>query len=242
MKRSKCVESAEKDELIMCTPVKNAKPMTGEDCVDFCSFEHKCIGENIESTQAELKHLELPNGVQLTFGQIIALAGDFYGVPNHPIINPSKGINQTDSDRQQRFLAAYNTLARAPKGILQKEVNELITALDRERKTGASIDNKEWDQITGGKWLGGLPIKHGRMLKLAQNNHDHFLPYAKDAYLTGHLLALNKAREASEYAGKESKRFLHEALSLDGFACHFLTDSVSSGKYHVTLHVVLGFY
>ena len=229
MERSKYVESVEKDELIMCTPVENVKPMTGEDCVDFCSFEHKGIGENLESTQPELKHFVLPNGVQMTFGQIIALAGDFYGVPNHPIINPSKGINQTDSDRQQRFLAAYNTLARAPKEILQKEVNQLITALDRERKKGASIGNKEWDQITGGKWLGGLPIKHGRMLKLAEDNHDHFLPYAKDAYLTGHLLALNKAREASEYAENESKRFLHEALSLDGFACHFLTDSFSSG-------------
>ena len=165
----------------------------------------------------------------MSFGQIIALAGDFYGIPEHPIINPSKGINQADSDRQQRFLAAYNSLARAPKDKLQKELNKLITALDKESQTGASIGNKEWDQITGGMWLGGLPIKHGRMLKLAQNNYDHFLPHAKDAYLAGHLLALNKAREASEYAGNESKRFLHEALSLEGFACHFLTDSFSSG-------------
>ena len=99
----------------------------------------------------------------------------------------------------------------------------------RISQIGTSIGNKEWDHITGGKWLGGLPITHGRMLKLAQNNHDHFLPYAKDAYLTGHLLALDKAREASEYAGNKSKRLLHEALSLDGFACHFLTDSFSSG-------------
>ena len=129
-------------KLIKCTAVGDAKQITGEDCVDFCSFEHKCIGEQIELRQAELKHLELPNGVEMAFGQIIALAGDFYGVPNHPIINPSKGINQTDSDRQQRFLAAYNTLARAPKEILQKEVNRLITALDRERKKGASIANK----------------------------------------------------------------------------------------------------
>ena len=128
MKRLQCVESAEKDKLIMCMPAKDAKPMTGQDCVDFCSVEHKCIGENIESRQAELKHLELPNGVQMAFGQIIALAGDFYGVPNQPIINPSKGIIQTDSDRQQRFLAAYNSLARAPKEVLQKELNKLITA------------------------------------------------------------------------------------------------------------------
>ena len=117
------------------------------------------------------------------------------------------------------------------KTFIIKDLHQLITALDRERKKGASIGNKEWDQITGGKWLGGLPIKLGRMLKLAEDNHDHFLPYAKDAYLTGHLLALNKAREASEYAGKESKRFLHEALSLDGFACHFFTDSFSCGHF-----------
>jgi len=229
MKPVTCVGSAEEVELNMCTPVEDAKPMTGEDCVDFCSFEHKFIGEKIELRQAELRHIELPNGVEMSFGQIIALAGDFYGIPEHPIIDPSKGINQADSDRQQRFLAAYNSLARAPKDKLQKELNKLITALDKESQTGASIGNKEWDQITGGMWLGGLPIKHGPMLELAQNNYDHFLPHAKDAYLAGHLLALNKAREASEYAGDESKRFLHEALSLEGFACHFLTDSFSSG-------------
>ena len=105
--------------------------------------------------------------------------------------NPSKGIEQADFDRQQRFLAAYNSLARSPKAKLQKELNKLIIALDKESQTGTeSIDDKEWDHITGGKWLGGLPIKHGLMLKLAQNNYDHFLPYAKDAYITGHLLAL----------------------------------------------------
>ena len=210
--------------------MEDAKPMTGEDCVDFCSFEHKCIGEKIELRQAEQKHLELPNGVEMAFGQIIALAGDFYGIPKHPIIDPSKGIYQADPDHQQRFLAAYNSLVRAPKEKLQKELNKVIKALDKESQTGTSIGDKEWDQITGGKRLDGLPVKHGRMLKLhlAQNNHDHFLPYTKDGYLTGHLLALNKTREASEYAGNESKRFLHEALSLDAFACHFLTDSFSS--------------
>jgi len=230
MQEVKPVESAGEGVFRMVTSVKDFKPMTGEDCVDFCSFEHKCIGEKIELRQAELKHLQLPNGVEMAFGQIIALAGDFYGIPKQPIIDPSKGTNQADSDRQQRFLAAYNSLARAPKDKLQKELNKLITALDKESKTGTSIANKTWDQITGGKWLGGLPIKHGRMLKLAQNNFDHFLPYAKDAYLVGHLLALNKAKDANEYAGNEiSKSLFHEALSLDAFACHFLTDSFSSG-------------
>ena len=112
MKRVKCAGSAGKDELNMCRTVENGKPMTEEDCVDFCSFEHKRIGEKIELRQAVLKHLQLPNGVEMAFGQIIALAGDFYGIPEHPIIDPSKGINQTDSDRQQRFLAARGTCTK----------------------------------------------------------------------------------------------------------------------------------
>ena len=210
---------------------KDVETVIGKDCVDFCSFEHKFIGERIELKEDDLKHLKLPNGVEITFGEIIALAGDYYGIPEHPIIDPSKGMSESDSDRQQRFLAAYNSLARAPKHELQNlaELNKLITALNKESQTGTSIGAQEWDEITGGKWLRGVPIKQGRMLKLAENNHDHFLPYAKDAYLTGHQLAMDTAREASKYGGNECKRLLYEAFSLDAFACHFLTDSFSSG-------------
>ncbi len=228
MEQVNLIELAEKYELGLLTPVKDVDTV-GKDYVDFCSFEHKFIGERIELNQKDLKLLKLPNGVEITFGQIIALAGDFYGIPKHPIIDPSKGMYQTASDRQQRFLAAYNSLARLPRHELRKELNKLFTALNKESETGTSISAKEWDKITGGKWLGGIPIKHGRMLKLAENNHDHFLPYAKDAYLTGYQLAIDKAREASGHDGSESERLLHEAFSLDGFACHFLTDSFASG-------------
>ena len=44
------------------------------------------------------------------------------------------------------------------------------------------------------------------MLQLAENNHKHFLPYAQDAYLTGHHLAINKARKAGEYHKDDVKR------------------------------------
>ena len=172
MERVKCVELAEKDQLKICTPVEDAKPMSAKDCVDFCSFQHKIISERIDlEKDVDLKDLKLPNGVEIAFGQIIALAGDFYGIPTHPIIDPSKGIDQAYSDRQQRFLAAYNSLARAPKDKLQ-ELNKLISALDKESRAGKSISAEEWDKITGGKWLSGLPIKHGRMLKLAEDNQD----------------------------------------------------------------------
>ena len=177
----------------------------------------------------------------------------------------------------RRFTDAYNTLARAPKEEVQSDLDKLLNTFKKECEEGESVDAKTWDEITGGKWFFGLPVKQGRMLQLAENNHDHFLPYAEDAYLAGHLLAINKAREAgkylkardacSRYRGEgerffheaprldafvgdhlgddadvevlapkhrkededEHKRLLHEAFSLDAFACHFLTDSFVSG-------------
>ncbi|CAH3167314.1 unnamed protein product [Porites lobata] len=80
-------------------------------------------------------------------------------------------------------------------------------------------------------WFLGIPVIQGRKLELAENNYDHFLPYAKDAYLTGHQLAIEKAREASQYPQDPElrKKLLHEAFSMEAFACHFLTDSFASG-------------
>lgn len=175
----------------------------------------------------ELRKLKLPNGVEIKFEHIIALAGDYFGIPEQPVIDPLIWeMNEVDPGRPHRFLGAYNTLARAPKEKIQDELERLLAALGKEIEAGKSLSSKEWDKITGGKWIGGLPIIHGRMLELAENNYDHFPPYAKDAYLTGHQLAIDKAREASK---NDAKSILHEAFSLDAFACHFLTDSFASG-------------
>ena len=107
-----------------------------------------------------------------------------------------------------------------------------MATLEEECKAGATVDARKWDEITGGVWVLGVPIKPGRMLQLAENNYDHFLPHAKDAYLTGHQLAIEKAREAGNYSGDdkdEEKKLLHEVFSLEAFSCHFLTDSFASG-------------
>ena len=181
-----------------------------------------------EREREEFRVLCLPNGVEIKFEDIIALAGDFYGLPKQPIINP---FVAEDDGRLERFRDAYDTLARSPKDELQKELKKLLSTLEEEINNGESVDSKIWDKITGGKWLGGLPVKQGRMLQLAKNNHDHFLPYAKDAYLAGHQLAIKKAREASQYSQDPAlrKKLLHEAFSMEAFACHFLTDSFASG-------------
>ena len=197
----------------------------------FATYEHAHIGEHVDLEREEHRKLTLPNNVEIKYEHIIAFAGDYFGIPEHPIIDPSsQGMDEIDSGHNQRFLNAYNTLARAPREEIQNVLEKLLAALGKEIETGKSVSWKEWDKITGGGWQWGIPpYKQGLMLQLAKNNHDHFLPYAKDAYLTGHQLAMDKAREASEYGGNKRKEFLDEALSLDAFACHFLTDSFSSG-------------
>lgn len=241
---------------------------------EFESVEHENIGNKVKlrfplPDRADLSQevlggerlLRLPNGLKLYFGQIIALAGDFYGVPKHPIIDPAEKLEDQKSGRRERFIAAYNTLAKADYKKVKKELDELLQIMTKERSEIESVlENREgkiaisgddgkirmvpkdayeklgnslvkkYDEVTGGKWVLGVPLIFGRMMKLAANNHDHFLPFAEDAYLAGHELALEKAKEASRIEHQEERiGHLEEAYSIDAFACHFLTDSFSSG-------------
>lgn len=222
---------------------------------EFESAEHENIGNKVKlrfpvsNPSSGRRFLRLPNGLELSFGQIIALAGDFYGVPESPIIDPSEEHDKKTTGRRQRFIAAYNTLASAEYDDIKKELDQILKIMTKEKsqieaalesqgetvpkdvydKLGNSLVEK-WDEVTGGTWVFGLPVIFGRMMKLAEKNHDHFLPFAKEAFLAGHELALEKAREASKVGHQETKiRLLEEAYSIDAFACHFLTDSFSSG-------------
>ncbi|XP_028418473.1 uncharacterized protein LOC114543846, partial [Dendronephthya gigantea] len=77
--------------------------------VTFDPHEHWKIGEKVRTGKEKI--LTLPNGVRLEFAYIITLAGDFYGVPDEPIVNP---LNPSHSDRLHRFINAYSTLANTP--------------------------------------------------------------------------------------------------------------------------------
>ncbi|CAB4019854.1 Hypothetical predicted protein [Paramuricea clavata] len=88
---------------------------------------------------------------------------------------------------------------------------------------------KEWDGATGGVWVAGIPIIPGTMLKLAEHNYDHFAPQAKTAYVVGHGYAIERAREAGRSEENLREKLLFEAYSIDGYACHFLTDAFATG-------------
>ena len=122
----------------------------------FVGIEHVYSGEELN-----LRVLSLPNGEEIKYSHIIALAGDHYGIPEHPVVDPSSwAMEEVDAGRPQRFLDAYNTLARTPKDKIQDELEKLLAVLDKEIQTGKPASNKEWDEITGGIWMFGVPIKH----------------------------------------------------------------------------------
>ncbi|CAB3990238.1 Hypothetical predicted protein, partial [Paramuricea clavata] len=249
----------------------------------FDGDEHELIGNKINdpSKPGIYTRLILPNGIQLSFGQMIALAGDFFALTNASIIavhgkeevrkpgvgekpypykpvgvkieNEKKrpkeaykigkgkrpydimtekvpyevfktGIVKITPGERERFMAAYNTLAGVPRNTIQEQVTTLLRMIGedlvvREYHNGTLHTNTEYAIAT-----------NGRMLTIAAINFDHFEPQAPKAYLVGHQLAMEKAKEAAKEKDADMKRkMLNESLSLDAYACHFLTDSFSSG-------------
>ena len=168
------------------------------------------------------KKFKRPNGLTLTYGQINALAGDFYGTGN-PISD-----GKDDQDRSTRFLDAYGTLAnvspRQPKeandilAVLLAEVDAVNKALENHEdpsKAYATLPSATLalEEITFGR--SGFP----GYLGLALINWDHFGQDARTAYNAGHATAIQKAISGD----------LEGAYTMNAFADHFLEDSFSAG-------------
>ncbi|VVN92610.1 hypothetical protein PS834_02001 [Pseudomonas fluorescens] len=210
--------------------------------------EHTAIGDEtlLRFVQGEPSipgsqvKLHLPNGLALTYGQIIALGGDFYGIPGHPI---SDGASP--AERVQRFTAAFNSLATLPASrdeagkilaVMQKEINAVRQAIKEGKQAHEAYDalgdtlSEEWNRITGGGSVVSAMVPLGRYLKLAADNADHFGEWALSAYLAGHTGALQQAVVAHQ-SGSDQQ--LELAYAMNSFADHFLTDLFSAGHLRV---------
>ncbi|EKD73228.1 MAG: hypothetical protein ACD_45C00396G0006 [uncultured bacterium] len=180
--------------------------------------------------------LSLPNGLNLTYGEMVSL-GDFYGIVGQPI---SSG--PSDNERKSRFTTAFNTFAKAPAAVA--EMPKILTILHGEQKAlddgmqrgekpediYAKIsgdNNRQFNCVTGGScapsvwWM--IP---GRYLQLAQKDFDHFSENAWIAYQTGHQVAIETALAAHE---SHDVQKLQLAYAMNAFACHFLSDRFASG-------------
>jgi hypothetical protein len=210
--------------------------------------EHTAIGDQITlyfypnqpGVKAYTCPLGLPNGLSLTYGQILALGGDFYGDPDRPI---SDGA--TPADRQARFTDSYNSLAVQPSSeseamqilaVMKIEIDAVNKAIDAGlpassayKQLGDSL-SEQWNRITGGGSIVSPWIPMGRYLKLAATNWDHFSQCAVLAYTAGHAVALLAAVAARSLSDpKQQQTALQRAYAMNAFADHFLTDLFSSG-------------
>ncbi|QXH50607.1 phospholipase [Pseudomonas fakonensis] len=214
----------------------------------FEGAEHTAIGDNtllrFEAGQpgipAHQAPLPLPNGLHLTYGQVIALGGDFYGLPEQPIAD---GANQ--AERIARFTQAFDSLARLPAAkdeaeqilaVMQEEIRAANQAIKDGRQPHEAYDalgdslSARWNRITGGGSFVSDLFPLGRYLKLAASNWDHFGPWALLAYQAGHSAALRQALTAHASGAEQD---LQLAYAMNAFADHFLTDLFSAGHLRV---------
>ncbi|WP_323160029.1 phospholipase [Pseudomonas fluorescens] len=224
------------------------KAMKGKPPLRFEGAEHTAVGDNTrlrfvegaEPVLAQNVPLHLPNGLALTYGQVLALGGDFYGIVDRPINEGS-----TPADRLQRFTAAFDSLAALPASkaeatqvlaIMQKEIDAVKQAIKEGKQPHEAYDalgdtlSEEWNKITGGGSFVSALFPLGRYLKLAANNADHFGEWARLAYIAGHTAALQTA--AAAHASQDELQ-LQRAYAMNAFADHYLTDLFSSGHLRV---------
>lgn len=222
-------------------------PRDHSGAVMFEGGEHTAIGDSAylyfsprqPGTPAWQVQLVLPNGLSLTYGQIVSLGGDFYGIPDAPISD-----GPTPADRIIRFTNAYNSLAvaagaaaEAPQilQVMQTEINAVNQALNAGQSASAAYAalgdtlSGQWNVITGG----GSAITNfyplGRYLLLAAVNWDHFGAHAVLAYQAGHAAALTQALAARAAAPAQQRQQLAYAYAMNAFADHFLSDIFSGG-------------
>src|SRR5262249_29347832 len=131
----------------------------------FESGEHAAIGNDVilrfsagdPGKKASEVPLMVQPGLSLFYGQIVALGGDFYGVPDKPIADGA-----TPSARRQRFHDAYNTLANGSPTecmeiiqIMRREIDAVNAALKQGLAPSTAYDqlgndlNNAWNRATG---------------------------------------------------------------------------------------------
>ncbi len=243
------------------TPSPGATPApttAGEITPMFDSAEHLYLGNEVNlqfpicpqfptgTVQAGDLPLPLLNGLALTFGQILALGGDFFG----DIVNGEAQEISDDKNPPTVFNASFKALAEAPSAVnevskilavMQTEidaVNAAATSGQQPSTAYATLDlNGQYNVATGGGSLASDYYPEGPYLILAARNWDHFGRHASAAYKIGHGVAMQEAADAANQPDSDSQLAgLQLAYALDAFACHFLTDLFAAGHLRTPRH------
>lgn len=220
----------------------------------FANLEHKELGNEVQLQWTGLPHqlsnniLKLNNGLELSYGEIIYIAGDLIG-DKHCSISSSKADEQ-----EACFLKHFNALneqndpfkcqspvTRVPayRAYFADLAQKIKTAHEAGTSTadyysqhGKKIAEDMNRLSCGGSFLTAF-FPFGDYIKLAENNFDHFIPDAITAYKTGHQTALKTALIAHGlYQNNDletAEQTLQIAYAQNAYANHFLSDAMSSG-------------
>ena len=209
----------------------------------FDSAEHWSIVDGMLLPMADgrlanaTSHLfRMDNGMTLTFGQIIALAGDFYALYKAPISD--------QPDMEKAFIETFNALNlnhdRYETEKILSIMEEEFAAIEAAILAGESPHeayahrSEEWDTAYNIATGGGVHYytkigDWGRYLWIAVTNWDHFGEHAHKVYRAGLQVAMKEAAAASAASGEQRDLKLQRAYALLAFACHYFTDSFSAG-------------
>jgi hypothetical protein len=168
-----------------------------------------------------------------TYGQLLALAGDFIGIPSAPICQGA-----TEDKRRGLFKQAFSQIVNDPQEIstILRMINDEIVALNNAIRSGGTPSDA-YKQFGVARELEFNRVTKGRYLDLAATNFDHFGDGAVAAYRAGHAYALQFA----ELAGKglpdpgidpgwhPPPLKLENAYFMNAFADHYLSDLFSAG-------------
>lgn len=187
------------------------------------SGEHELVGDSAPLPGTDGALLPLRNGISVSYGQAIALAGDFYAVPGMAI-----AAGATAQDRADRFTAALACLQDADPGELAA-ILKAVAAESAAITAALQAGTLPSQTYRSGHDLAYTEMTGGRYLDLAGTNTDHFGRDALIAFATGHRMAVALAVQAS--AGGPAT--LHDAYLASAFAGHFLTDLFSAGHLRV---------
>ena len=208
----------------------------------FESSEHKELGQiTLPGLPPDQQKLTMPNGVNLSVGDIIALAGDYYGIANKPI-----SFGKDENDRKNRFLDAYRTLAYSKRRkirnileIIQGQLKSIDEAMAQGNPEYVGVQRYKWKEV-----LKALYYTKLNVVRLSEMSFDHMEENTLIAHQAGHILAMEAAARAHYLQDPKQKYAqLAYAYSLELFACHFLTDHFASGHIRtpsVALHYEFG--
>ena len=196
------------------------------------------------------------NGVKgshiLSAGQIVALAGDFYGVPSAPI-----SFAKSEEDSIANFNAAVDTLFNAPNDevrqllvIVFAEEEAVKRAIEKREKPNVvleRLENKHHKVYANITRYSFFPVPwlnlNSRYIELALMNFDHFSEEAEKVYAIGHTQALTEAKKAYDVRDQPNAYWQHlvKAFIFELYGCHFFTDLFAAGHVRTPRKALLAY-